>query len=53
MKNKVYSVTVEVKLVVKAPTREDALLFARDEVARLKSLESLRVDSVFCPAEGK
>lgn len=52
-RDKVYSVTVEVKLVVRAPSREDAVLFGRDKVSVLKDLESLKVTGVFCPAEGR
>jgi hypothetical protein len=51
---KVYSVTIEVKLVIKAHNRGDAILFARDAIAKNQDkLESLTVTNVFCPAEGK
>ena len=51
--NKIYSVTVEVRLTIKANNRGDALLFARDAVARLDEIDTLKVTQVFCPAEGK
>ena len=50
---KVYSVTLEVKLVVKATSREEALLSATEQQRMAERLQSLRVLDVFCPAEGK
>lgn len=53
MKNKVYSVTLEVKVVVRAPSRAGAVLDAMSPLHIADRLESLRVTDVFCPAEGK
>lgn len=53
MKTKVYSVTMEVKIVVRATSREDAMLKATETNRITSRLESLRVTDIFCPAEGK
>jgi hypothetical protein len=50
---KVYSVTMEVKIVVRAESREHALLVATEANRISERLESLRVVKVFCPADGK
>jgi hypothetical protein len=46
-------VTLEVKLVVRAASREDAMLTATETNRITERLESLRVTNVFCPAEGE
>jgi hypothetical protein len=53
MKQKVYSVTLEVKVVVRAPSRPDAVLVAMETKNIPERLESIKVVNVFCPAEGK
>lgn len=50
---KVYSVTMEVKIVVRAESREEAVSLATEDYRRHDSLDSLRVVKVFCPADGK
>ena len=51
--NKVYSVTLEVKIVVRAPNRAEAVLTAMLPNLIADRLDSLKVTNVFCPAEGK
>ncbi len=53
MAKKVYSVTLTVKVVVRAASRAEAALIATETNNITERLESIRVDSVFCPAEGK
>jgi hypothetical protein len=51
--NKVYSVTLEVKIVVRAPNRAEAVLTAMLPNLIADRLDSLKVTNVFCPAERK
>lgn len=53
MKNKVYSVTLQVKVVVRAPSRQAALLDALSVNKIGERLESIKPLEIFCPAEGK
>lgn len=50
---KIYSVTMEVKVVIRAKTREDAVLMAVETNLIPARLGSIRVTGVFCPEEGK
>lgn len=49
----VYSVTLEIKVVVRAESRAEAALTATETKHICERLESLKVVNVFCPAEGK
>lgn len=50
---KVFRVTVELKIIVKAESREAATLLATETARLAERLESLRVTDVYCPADGK
>ncbi len=52
-KSKVYSVTLEVKIVVRATSRAEAALDATLPGKIMDRIESIRVTDTFCPAEGK
>lgn len=53
MTDKVFSVTIEVKVVVKARSREEAALKALETRNIHQRLDSLKVTNVFCPADGR
>ena len=52
-KDKVYSVTVEVRLTVRAANRNEALLSARDAVATLDNIDTLKMTQVFLSIGGQ
>jgi hypothetical protein len=52
-KQKVYSVTMEVKVVIRATSKGDAILQALETNRINERLQSAKVTDVVCPADGE